>query len=358
METFVDEAIGCIRQLFAERTMLSYDFNVRALLALIMISLVCGAVGSLVVVNRMAFFSDALAHGSFAGVALGILLAFFLRLPREQLFHWIVPVMAAFGIAFGAGIFVIRERTAQSNDTIIGVFFAGAIGLGAILMKVGSKVIYFPMDEFLFGSLGQVHSLDLIVLAGLVGLTALFLCFCYNDLVFASFNSSLASSRRIRVRLYQFLFIALLAVIVNVCITAVGALLINGLLIVPAAAAANMCRNMRQLFRWSIGICLTAALLGQWLNWEVKIPLEESASGLHNARLGEGGTIVVLSVVFFFLSMLIGPWIRGRPVADNAWLAAGVDAHGPHGARPAGVASGQPIGIIEQGKQLRHQNEP
>jgi hypothetical protein len=107
---------------------------------------------------------------------------------------------------------------------------------------------------------------------------------------------------------------------------------------------------MRQLFRWSIGICLTAALLGQWVNWEVKIPLEESASGLHFARLGEGGTIVVLSVVFFFLSMLVGPWLRGRPVADNAWPAAGVDSKSP-GAGPA-------IGIIEQGKQLRHKNEP
>jgi zinc transport system permease protein len=358
MDTLVDEAIGCFLQLFPDRTMLSFDFNVRALLALIMISLVCGAVGSLVVGNRMAFFSDALAHTAFAGVALGILLAFVFRLPREQLFHWITPVMAAFGIAVGAGIFIIRERTSQSNDTIIGVFFAGAIGLGAILMKVGSKVIYFPMEEFLFGSLAQVKSFDLLVLAGLVGLTAVFLCFCYNDVVFASFNSSLASSRRIRVRLYQFLFIALLAVIVNVCITAVGALLINGLLIVPAAAAANMCRNMRQLFRWSIGICLAAALLGQWLNWEVKIPLEESASGLHFARLGEGGTIVVLSVVFFFLSMLVGPWLRGRPVADNAWPAAGVDALAPRAVRPAEVASGQPIGMIDQGKPLRHKNEP
>jgi zinc transport system permease protein len=316
MVAWLDELIDFFRQLFPPGTMLYYDFNFRAMLALVLISFMCGAIGSLVVGNRMAFFSDALAHSAFAGVALGILLAFLLRLPRDDLFSWITPVMAGFGIVVGLGIFVIRERTAQSNDTVIGVFFAGSIGLGAILMKVGSALIHFPTDEFLFGSLASVGGSDLLLLAALVVVTGVFLYFCYNDLVFASFNSSLAKSRRIPVRLYTFLFIALLAVIVNVCITAVGALLINGLLIVPAAAAGNLCRNMRQLFRWSIGLCLTAALMGQWLNWEIKIPLPGGESGIGYARLGEGGTIVVLSVVFFFVSMVVGPWLRDRPLAS------------------------------------------
>jgi zinc transport system permease protein len=315
METWLNDTIIDFSNKFSNGHMLSFDFNVRALLALILISIVCGAVGSLVVGNRMAFFSDALAHAAFAGVALGILLAFFSRLPPDQLLSWITPVMAVFGIVVGVGIFVIKERTAQSNDTVIGVFFAGSIGLGAILMNVGSKLIYFPTDEFLFGSVSMVNSFDLLVMAAVVLLTAVFLYFCYNDLVFASFNTSLARSRRVPVRLYHFLFIALLAVIVNVCITAVGALLINGLLIVPAAAAANVSWNMRQLFRRSIAVCMVAAILGQWLNWEITIPLPGSSSGLGQARLGEGGTIVVLSVVFFFVSMLVGPWLRGRPSA-------------------------------------------
>jgi zinc transport system permease protein len=345
MEAWLDQAIDFLRQQFPYGTMLYYDFNVRAMLALVLISIMCGAVGSLVVANRMAFFSDALAHSAFAGVALGILLAFFLRLPRDELFRWITPVMATFGIIVGLGIFVIRERTAQSNDTVIGVFFAGAIGLGAILMKIGSTLIHFPTDEFLFGSLAAVGAADILVLAALVVVTAAFLYFCYNDLVFASFNTSLAKSRRIPVRLYTFLFIALLAVIVNVCITAVGALLINGLLIVPAAAAANLCRNMRQMFRWSIGICLAAALLGQWLSWEVKIPLPGGESGIGYARLGEGGTIVVLSVVFFFLSMLLGPWLRNRPLPGSDPI------------RQVEVASAPQTAIIDGG-ECRHRNEP
>src|SRR5205807_1346792 len=126
MEEWLDHAFGAAAQLMPPGTMLSYGFNLRALLALIFISIVCGAVGSLVVGNRMAFFSDALAHSAFAGVAFGILLAFALRLPSDQLLHWITPVMAVFGILVGLGIFLIRERTAQSNDTVIGVFFAGS----------------------------------------------------------------------------------------------------------------------------------------------------------------------------------------------------------------------------------------
>jgi zinc transport system permease protein len=317
MEDWLDDIISHVADLFTPGTMLWYTFNLRAMLALIMVSVVSGAVGSLVVANRMAFFSDALAHTAFAGVALGILVALVLQLTDVEIRPWIMPIMVAFGIVVGAGIFLVVERTTQSNDTVIGVFFAGAIGIGAILIKVGSEKRYMPMEEFLFGSLANVHPRDLLVLAGLVLITGAFLCVCYNDLVFASFNSSLAKSRRIPVRVYQFLFIALLAVIVNVCIVAVGVLLINGLLIVPAAAAANICRNMRQLFRWSIGTCLVAALAGQWLSWEVKIPLEESASGASTARMGEGGTIVVLSVVFFFVSMAIGPWLRGRPASTG-----------------------------------------
>ena len=118
------------------------------------------------------------------------------------------------------------------------------------------------------------------------------------------------------IRLYQYLFIVLLATIVNACLTAVGALLINALLVVPAATAAILCRNLRQLFRWSIALCLVTCLAGQWLNWEVRIPTGQGQT----ARLGEGGTIVVLNVLLYFLAMLLAPWLRAR--ADRAVAAA------------------------------------
>jgi len=291
--------------------MLALNFNVRAMLALIFISVICGAVGSLVVGNRLAFFSDALAHCAFAGVALGILFALLFRVARDNVFEWVVPIMIVFGILTGLGIIFVGEKTSQSSDTVIGVFFAGAIGLGAILLKVGNAVIRFPTDDFLFGNLVLVTSGELLALFALVVATLGLLAWIYNGLVFANFNTSLARSRRIPLRLYNYLFIVLLAMIVNICLSSVGALLINALLVVPAATAANLCRNMRQLFRWSIIICLTMSLVGQWVSWEVAIPTGGGGVPVHP---GESGTIVVLNVLVFFASMLVGPWLRNRPV--------------------------------------------
>jgi zinc transport system permease protein len=310
MEVWVDELIKSICQHFPDATMLSFDFNVRALIALVCIGVICGSVGSLVVGNRMAFFSDALAHSTFAGVALGILFFLILRLPPDDLLQSVAVVMTTFGVLTGIGIVFVRERTSQSSDTVIGVFFAGAVGLGAILLKIGSSAIRFPTDDFLFGSLAYVTAGHLLALAILSVLTFGLLAWMYNGLVFANFNVSLARSRRIPLRLYNYLFVALLAVIVNLCLTAVGALLIGALLIVPAATAVNLCSNMRQLFRWSMMICLLTSLAGLWLSWEVEIPIKDRAP----AHLGEGGTIVLLNVLLFFASMVIGPWLRNRPV--------------------------------------------
>jgi zinc transport system permease protein len=312
MENWLDSSIRVLCECFPADTLLSYDFNMTALLALVLTSIMCGAIGSLVVANRMAFFSDALAHTAFAGVAIGILSAIVLELPREEHVQGITTVMIVFGILTGLGIVFVREQTSLSSDTVIGVFFAGAIGLGAILLKVGSAMIRFPTDEFLFGSLAGVSSGHLLALAGLLVATGALLTWTYNGLVFANFNVSLARSRRIPLQLYNYLFIALLAVIVNLCLRAVGVLLINALLVVPAATAANLSLNMRQMFRWSVALCLVTSLAGLWLNWEVSIPARGVA-----VHLGEGGTIVVLNVMLFFLSMVLGPWLRRRPAVGQ-----------------------------------------
>ena len=143
----------------------------------------------------------------------------------------------------------------------------------------------------------------------LLVITGLFLYWNYNSLVFTSFNVSLARSRGVSVRLCNYLFIALLGLIINVCLQIVGALLINGLLIVPAATAANFSRNMRQLFWWSVGLCQLVGLGGILLAWEISIPDPTQATPI---KFGVSGTIVVLSVLLFFLSMIVGPRFRNR----------------------------------------------
>jgi zinc transport system permease protein len=288
----------------------TYSFVVRGALAVILVSLICGGVGSLVVGNRMAFFSDALAHCAFAGVSLGILLSFVIRgRQSESALEWLAPVfMVGFGALIGVSIAFVRERTALASDTVIGVFFAGAIGIGALLFPALKTITNRDAEVFFFGNLNILHEPELLRLVVLAVLTVVVLVLRYNQLLFASFNPSLARSRRIPLKLYNYLFIVLLALIVNLCLQAVGVLLINAMLIVPAATANNISRNMRQMFWWTIGLSLLTGLSGHWISTFAEIPLQAGAKFYP----GASGCIVVLSVLAFGVSMALSRVIRGR----------------------------------------------
>src|SRR5215468_2578840 len=143
---WLDRAIDGFTQLFPPLTFFNLSWNVRGTLAVLLVGLVCGAVGSLVVGNRMAFFSDALAHCAFAGVALGFLFALAAGVREEKEFYdWILPIMVLFGVLIGVLIAYVRQQTSLANDTVIGVFFDGAMGFGAILLKVVARKRYFSI---------------------------------------------------------------------------------------------------------------------------------------------------------------------------------------------------------------------
>jgi zinc transport system permease protein len=309
LSDWLDERITWFTSHFPKYSFFGINHNVTGLIAVILVALVCGAVGALVVGNRMAFFSDALAHCAFAGISLGFLLALASGVKDQTEFsHWITPVMVVFGILVGLGIDWVRQRSGLSSDTVIGVFFAGAIGFGAIILRIVSQRKYFQPEEFLFGSASNVSSGDVLQLLALTVLTGIILALMYNHLVLASFNPSLALSRRVPVRLANALFIVLLAVVVNLCLQTVGALLINAMLVVPAATAANFCRNMRQLFWATVGICLLVGIVGQAISWNLTVV----ASYQSNARISfdVGGIMVVLSVLMFFASLFVRPWLK------------------------------------------------
>lgn len=285
----------------------SKRWMVLGLLGVTLVSLTCGMVSSLIVSNRMAFFSDAVAHCAFAGIALGLVL-FLLGIVSDD---GILGIMILFGVLVGLGIAYVRERTGLANDTVIGVFFAASMGLGAVLLKGvrGAPSRYSSPENFLFGDLLGVNGKDLVYLALLLGACAAFLYWFYNSLVFTSFNPSLARSRGFSIRLGNYLFIILLGLIVNICLKVVGALLINALLILPAAAAANVARNLRQFFWISTLLSLIAGVTGLLLSdwWSPVL-------GGRTIHLGSGGLIVLVGVMFFFASMFLGRWVRGaRP---------------------------------------------
>ncbi len=292
-------------------TMLSHVDAVEAALALLFVGFISGLVGSLVVGNRMAFFSDALAHCAFAGVGLGIFLGLVTGASSDSdtIRWWLTPLMIGFGACMGLGIAFVLDKTSQANDTVIGVFFAAAIGLGAVFLKAGGARAYIPPEDFLFGDLVTLGPQDILELFLLAFATGLSLFFLYNSLIFASFNPSLARSRGVSVRTLKYLFIVLLALVVNICLKVVGVLLINAMLIVPAAAAANIARNVRQLVLLAIALAIAAGLGGQYLAWEIGTRTAGSGQRLD---LGENGTIVLLAVLFYFLSIGVGKYFESR----------------------------------------------
>jgi zinc transport system permease protein len=287
-----------------------HNYHVGAFLSVLLISTICGLVGALVVGNRMAFFSDAMAHVAFAGISLGLIIALYMGFTtKSQELQWILPlVMALFGALIGVGIAFVRENTDLASDTVIGVFFAGAIGFGAMILQAfaGTRRTFDP-ERFLFGGPTTVTPLDLLILTILLAVTMIVLAWRYNHFVMASFNPSLARSRGMSVAFDSYLFIVLLALIVNFSINAVGVLLINALLIVPAATASNLSTSMRQMFRWTLWVSIATGLLGLLVSRRVPI----SIGGGEPRQLGDSGTIVCVGVLLFTVS-LMAPYLRRR----------------------------------------------
>jgi zinc transport system permease protein len=304
MTQLVEAFITWFSQLFPDGSIYSYEWNCYGLFGILLVSLVCGSVGALVVGNRMAFFSDALAHCAFAGFALGIIIFLIAGVPPDAVREHLTLVMVGFGIVIGLLIAFVREQTGLASDTVIGVFFAGAIGFGAIFTGVAANRRFLNIESIIFGDPQTIDAAHLIYLIVLLVITGVFLLRLYNDLVLSSVSPSLALSRNVPVRLCRYLFVILLGLIVNLGLQVVGILLINALLIVPAATAANVCRNMRQLFWCSILLSLVSGIGGQFISWRLN-----RHAGL---PVGTGGTIVVLSVLLFVVSILLAPWWRGR----------------------------------------------
>lgn len=255
-----------------------YEFMKNALLAVLLISPLFGILGTMIVSNRMAFFSDALGHGAFTGIAAGSVLGM------------IKPLWSAiiFSILFSVLITFIKNKSKTSADTIIGVFSSTAVAAGLVLISM-KKSSVGKYQSYLVGDLLSISPEDIGILL-LVFLLVLILWYVlFNQLLLVSVNRSLAASRGIRTLPVELTFTCMIAVIVTISIHWVGLLIINSLLVLPAAAARNITANVRQyhlasvLIAWISGI--TGLLASYYLN---------SASG---------ATIVLVCSLFYFATL-------------------------------------------------------
>lgn len=259
-------------------TWVQYDFMKNALLAVLPITPLLGMLGTMAVNHNMAFFSDALGHSALTGIALGVILG----IDNELI------SMVAFGILLALIITKVRSAGTASADTVISVFSSAAIALGLVILSVGGG--FSKYSSYLIGDILSVTSSEILILAVTLVCVTVIWAFIYNKLTLVSINRELAASRGVRVALIENIFVVLVAVVVMLSIKWVGVLLINSMLILPAACARNFSTNSRQYLFSSVGISLVAGLGGVIASFY----LNTSA----------GATIVLISAILFFISYI------------------------------------------------------
>ena len=225
--------------------MLHWDFMKNALLAVLLMAPLFGLLSTMIVTGRMSFFSDALGHSAFTGIAIGCICG--VAAPT-----WVAVL---FSVAFALLFSYVRSRSNQTADTLIGVFSSTAVALGIFIATLGggsfTKYNTYLIGDILSVTPGQIGMLALV----LVGVAA-FWVILGNRLTLVSIHPQLASSRGVRTGLTQTIFTAAIAVVVTLAINWVGLLILNSLLVLPGAAARNVAKNMRQYH----GLCVLFAL--------------------------------------------------------------------------------------------------
>ena len=259
----------------------SMYFMKNALLAILIISPLFGLLSTMVVHSRMSFFSDALGHSAFTGMAIGAICG--LGEPT-----WAAVV---FAVVFAVLFNLVRRRAALTSDTVIGVFSSTAVALGIFISTLGGRS-FTKFNRLLIGDIlsvepGKIGILALILLVMLV-LWAL----SFNHLMLSTVHPALAGSRGIKVFWQETVFSVAIAVVVTLSMTWVGLLVINSLLVLPAAAARNTARNMAQYHLFSVLGALVCGIAGLMTSYY----LGSSA----------GASVTLYLAVWFALSFALG----------------------------------------------------
>ena len=258
-----------------------YRFMQEALVALVLLAPMYASMGVQAVNFRMAFFSDAISHSALAGAAFGLLMGL-----ADPFF-----AMVGLAVLIGVGIVAVGRRTLLSADTVIGVFFSTAVAFGLVIVGRDRHVAN-TVGKFLFGDIIFIGDL----VGWLFGLCAVVLAFQaigYNRLLYVGLNAPLASAHRVHVRVYQYVYAVLLALVAIVSVRTVGILLVTAMLIVPTAAARNLARSAGGMFWWALAIALVSSVAGLILSFDPRI------------HAPAGAMIVLVASGLFVLSVVI-----------------------------------------------------
>ena len=259
---------------------LSMNFMKNALLAVIVMAPLFGLLSTMIVTGKMSFFSDALGHSGFTGIAIGVLCGAAFPI------WWAVGLAVAFALLFS----FVRSRSSQSADTIIGVFSSTAVALGIFIATMGGGS-FTKFNKYLIGDIlsvtpGEIGALALVLLA-----VAALWVLCSNQLILTAIHPQLASSRGVKTARNETLFTVVIAVVVTLAMSWVGLMVINSLLVHPAASARNVAKNVRQYHLFSVLGALLASVAGLILAYYL--------------GCSAGATIALLLALFFAVTFAL-----------------------------------------------------
>lgn len=262
-------------------------FMRRALVGLVLLASSCSLLGVQAVNARMAFFSDAVSHGAFAGLAVGWFLAV-----NESL------SLALFSLAFGFAIIWLSRNGRLSRDTSIAVVFSIVVAGGLAALSQSPQAAR-KIQAYVMGSVLTLNGGDLVEAALLAVAAIAFFAFFGNRLALDGVNQELAKAHGVATAFYEYAFAALLALAAAMAARMVGVLLVTALLVLPAASARNLAASWGGMCRWSFALALAGSGIGLWLSarpWAGKTPV---------------GAMIVLAMAAIFLATL--PFSRRRP---------------------------------------------
>ena len=264
---------------------LEYPFLVRGFICVLLLAPLLGGLSHLVVARRMAFFSAALGQAAITGVCVGLLIGEPLNAPYGGMFGFCL--LSALAMVYA------KRRSKLPPDALIGVFLALTLGLGlCLLVAVTRQFNVHQVEAILFGSLLTVTDTDLVLLVAAFAVVALLLFRHYNELLLDSLSRPLAAARGINSAFLEYGFAIVLTIAILVSLKMIGALLVEALIIVPAAAARNIAIGTRSYLVWSVMVAFAAGAGGLMISTRVLVPT--------------GGAVVLAASLIFFITLGVG----------------------------------------------------
>lgn len=261
-------------------SLFQYDFMISAFLAIIIITPLFGILGTMIVNNKMAFFSDALGHSALTGIAVGVICG----IPDTNF------SMVIFGVVFALLLNWIKSKSTASTDTIISVFSSCCIAIGLAILSRGGN--FSKYSSLLVGDILSITKKEIIYLLLIFIATIVFWILCYNRLQAVSLHRTLAKSKQFRIRLIENLFSVFIAMMVMLSIKWIGILIINALLILPAASSRNIAENVREYHLFAVIFSVFSGILGLFISYYTNV--------------ATGPMIVIIASVIFFATYFYG----------------------------------------------------